>query len=43
MLEIRNPCNYRCYYCIAAGHNNTPVQRFDLERIERVYSRIIPA
>jgi MoaA/NifB/PqqE/SkfB family radical SAM enzyme len=40
MIEIRNPCNYRCHYCIAAGHNNTPVQYFDLERIERVYSQI---
>ncbi len=40
MIEIRNPCNYRCFYCILAGSNNTPVQRFDLDRIEQVYRQI---
>lgn len=41
MIEVRNPCNYRCFYCVAAGHNNEPVQRFDLAAIERAYSQII--
>jgi MoaA/NifB/PqqE/SkfB family radical SAM enzyme len=40
VIEVRNPCNYRCFYCVAAGKNNEPVQRFDLERIEKAYSQI---
>ncbi len=36
-LEVRNPCNYRCHYCVAAGHNNVPVQRFDLDAIKAFY------
>ena len=39
-VEVRNPCNYRCFYCVAAGHNDVPVQRFDLERIELAYAQI---
>jgi organic radical activating enzyme len=37
IIEIRNPCNYRCFYCVAAGRNNEPVQRLDLEAIEKAY------
>jgi organic radical activating enzyme len=39
-IEVRNPCNYRCFYCVAAGKNNEPVQRFDLDRIEKAYEQI---
>jgi MoaA/NifB/PqqE/SkfB family radical SAM enzyme len=39
-IEIRNPCNYRCFYCVAAGHNNEKVKRLDLAAIEKVYSSI---
>ncbi len=39
-IAIRNPCNYRCFYCVAAGHNAEPAQRFNLSAIERVYRRI---
>lgn len=39
-IEVRNPCNYRCFYCVAEGHNNTPVQRFDLGKIEAIYQTI---
>jgi MoaA/NifB/PqqE/SkfB family radical SAM enzyme len=40
VIAVRNPCNYRCFYCVAAGENNTRVERFDLEAIERAYARI---
>jgi organic radical activating enzyme len=40
VIEIRNPCNYRCFYCVAAGRNNEPVQRLDLEAIEKAYGFI---
>jgi len=40
IIEIRNPCNYRCFYCVAAGHNNEPVKRFDLAAIEKTLSQI---
>jgi MoaA/NifB/PqqE/SkfB family radical SAM enzyme len=36
-IEVRNPCNYRCSYCVAAGHNNVPVQMFDFEPIKAFY------
>lgn len=34
-IEVRNPCNYRCFYCVAAGLNNVPVKHFDLPAIEK--------
>jgi organic radical activating enzyme len=40
IIQVRNPCNYRCSYCVATGHNNDPVQRFDLEAIEAAYKMI---
>jgi organic radical activating enzyme len=40
VVEIRNPCNYRCFYCVATGKNNQPVQHFDLPAVERAYSQI---
>jgi MoaA/NifB/PqqE/SkfB family radical SAM enzyme len=40
VIQVRNPCNYRCFYCVAKGHNNEPVERFDLERIDKAYSQI---
>ena len=40
IVEIRNPCNYRCFYCFCKQLNNTPVQRFDLDRVEQVYQQI---
>ena len=39
-IQIRNPCNYRCFYCVAAGSNNIPVQRLDLDRIVEVYANV---
>ncbi|PWS38368.1 hypothetical protein DFH01_03515 [Falsiroseomonas bella] len=39
-VEVRNPCNYRCFYCVAAGQNNEPVKRFDLDAIERSLAQI---
>jgi len=39
-LEIRNPCNFRCDYCVAKGHNDVPVQPIDHEAIARVYEGI---
>jgi len=40
MLEIRNPCNYRCFYCVAKGHNNEPVQDLEIDKIEQIYKGI---
>lgn len=40
VIEVRNPCNYRCFYCVAAGRNNEPVQRLDLDAIEQAYRHI---
>lgn len=40
IVEVRNPCNYRCFYCVAAGHNNEPVRKFDLDAINDSFSRI---
>jgi organic radical activating enzyme len=40
VIQVRNPCNYRCFYCVAKGHNNVPVERFNLERIDKAYSQI---
>jgi organic radical activating enzyme len=34
-IEVRNPCNYRCHYCVAAGQNNEPVKHFDLPAINK--------
>ena len=39
VVEIRNPCNYRCFYCVAHNQNNTPVQQFDLEAVDRALAR----
>lgn len=39
-IELRNPCNYRCFYCVAEGHNNEPVRRIDLAKIEAIYQTI---
>src|SRR5262249_24208514 len=33
IIEVRNPCNYRCFYCVGAGRNNEPVKEFDLAKI----------
>jgi len=35
IIEVRNPCNYRCSYCVAAGMNNEPVKYFDLPALEK--------
>jgi organic radical activating enzyme len=40
IIEVRNPCNYRCFYCVAAGHNNEPVKYLDLCAIEKAYDHI---
>jgi len=40
VIEVRNPCNYRCFYCVAAGRNNDPVQRLDLDAIEQAFGHI---
>jgi hypothetical protein len=40
VIQVRNPCNYRCFYCVAHGHNNEPVEHFDLDRINQAYSHI---
>ena len=40
VVELRNPCNYRCNYCVAAGKNNVPVQTLDLTAIEDVYRQL---
>lgn len=40
IIEVRNPCNFRCFYCVAAGHNNEPVKEFDLATIDRTLSEI---
>ena len=40
IVEVRNPCNYRCFYCVATGHNNEPVKRFDLQAVDRALSQI---
>jgi FkbM family methyltransferase len=39
-IQVRNPCNYRCSYCVATGHNNEPVQRFDLDAVAAAYDQI---
>ena len=39
-VEVRNPCNYRCFYCVAKGYNNVPVQPFDLQKMERIYREV---
>jgi MoaA/NifB/PqqE/SkfB family radical SAM enzyme len=39
-IQVRNPCNYRCFYCVAAGSNNVPVQRLKLDRIAQIYTDI---
>jgi MoaA/NifB/PqqE/SkfB family radical SAM enzyme len=39
-VEVRNPCNYRCFYCVAAGQNNEPVKRFDLAAVERSLAQV---
>ena len=40
-LEVRNPCNYRCFYCVAKGHNAEPVQYLQLDKIEEIYARVV--
>jgi organic radical activating enzyme len=40
LIEVRNPCNYRCFYCVAAGHNNEPVKYLDLGAIEKAYDHL---
>ena len=39
IIEVRNPCNYRCHYCVGL-HNDRPVAPFDLEEVERSLSAI---
>jgi organic radical activating enzyme len=39
-VEVRNPCNYRCSYCVATGHNNVPVQHFDFDKIKSFYETL---
>lgn len=40
VVEIRNPCNFRCHYCVAAGQNNVPVQKLDLEAIDLAFQQV---
>ena len=40
IIAVRNPCNYRCSYCVAAGNNAEPVKRFNLGKIEQQYKLI---
>jgi organic radical activating enzyme len=40
MIEVRNPCNYRCFYCVAEGYNNERVRPINLPEIERTYQLI---
>ena len=39
IIEVRNPCNYRCRYCVGL-RNHKPVAPFDLEEVERSLSAI---
>lgn len=39
-VQVRNPCNFRCFYCAAKGHNNEPVERFDLDAMKAQLDKI---
>ena len=34
VIEVRNACNYRCFYCVSVD-NERPVRRFDLTAVEK--------
>ena len=40
IIAVRNPCNYRCSYCVAAGNNAEPVKRFNFAAIDNKFSLI---
>ena len=40
VIEVRNPCNFRCFYCLAKGSNAEPVQKFDFDRIEKLFAHL---
>jgi hypothetical protein len=40
VIAIRNPCNYRCFYCVGAGMNNVPVKLLNFDKIKRHYDSI---
>jgi hypothetical protein len=40
IIAVRNPCNYRCFYCVGAGTNNEPVKRFNFAELERQYELV---
>ncbi len=40
VVEVRNPCNFRCDYCVAKGFNNVPVVRMDMEAIRQAFEKI---
>jgi sulfatase maturation enzyme AslB (radical SAM superfamily) len=39
VVEVRNPCNYRCHYCVSR-HNDRPVMPFDLDAIRQALAAI---
>jgi organic radical activating enzyme len=40
VVQVRNPCNFRCFYCLGKGHNAEPVQQFDFTRMENFFAQI---
>jgi hypothetical protein len=40
VIAIRNPCNYRCSYCVGAGQNNTPVMMLDFDRLKAHFDSV---
>lgn len=39
ILAIRNPCNYKCFYCVG-GNKRDEVMPFDLNKLSNMYSTI---
>jgi organic radical activating enzyme len=39
VVEVRNACNYRCFYCVSVN-NERAVQRFDLPAVEHAVQTI---
>jgi len=39
VIEVRNACNYRCFYCVSVD-NERPVRRFELAAVEKALHAI---